>query len=78
MGASEKVEGNRAVGALNELAELRLRDEYSFFMVGAGRTLSKGPVDFGTILKADVSEERSSSFYGPLGYSLAARTQNIV
>ncbi len=66
------------MGALNELAEFRFGDEYSFFMVGAGRTLGKSPVDFGTILKADVSEERPSSFDGPLGYSLAARTQNIV
>ena len=64
--------------ALNELAEFRLIDEYSFLMIGAGRTLSKSPVDFGTILKADVSDEGPSSFDGPLRYPLAARTENIV
>ncbi len=78
LGTCEKVKGNKAVSTFNELTEFRFRDENSLFMVGAGRTLSKSPVDFGTILKANVSDERPSSFYGPWRYSLAERTQKIV
>ena len=76
--ADEKVIGIWAIGALNELAEFRLRDKDSSFRIAAARTLSKSPVDFAAILKADVSEESPSSFDGILGCSLTARTENIM
>lgn len=76
--ADEKVIGILAIGALNELAEFRLRDKDSFFRIAAARTLSKSPINFAAILKADVSEKSPSSFDGILGCSLTARTENIM